>query len=104
MMSDTLFLNSRDSLAIRDIRKIRIAQNKRRKAIDWKEIGWVTLGVGISTAGMALSKWETWPIAARNSAAMGYSDYAAQKILGISFKKNSYRIGGKFRLRVWGLN
>ena len=104
MKTDTIILNGRVVVPLTMIRKIKLPDNRSRKPVNWEELGWVTLGVGLSTAGMALSKWETWPSAAGISTVLGYSPYLIRKIKSLSFKKYRYRIGGKFGLRVWDLN
>jgi hypothetical protein len=71
MKTDTLILNGNDILALRDIRKFRILHQKIRRPISTEELAWVTLGVGLSTAGMALSKWESWSSALGISAILG---------------------------------
>ncbi len=104
MKIDTIILDGKTAIPISTIHKIKLPNNKQRKPINWEELGWVTFGVGLSTAGMALSKWETWRSAAAISTVIGYSPYLIQKIKRLSFKKYKYRIGGKCQLRVWDLN
>jgi hypothetical protein len=101
--TDTIVLNG-ISVPLRSVRRFIITHNKPGHPINWTELGYVTLGVVISTVGMALAKWEPWQTAALNSVVLGYSPYLFQKIKRISFKKYKYKIGGRFRLRVWDLN
>lgn len=77
---------------------------KPKKPFDWKTFGYITAGVILSTAGMTLSKWETLPRAAFNSAVLGYSQYAIQGAKKLIFsKKKKFKMGKKRKLRIWSL-
>jgi hypothetical protein len=103
MKTDTLIINDR-VVPIQTIRKFKIVHHRQRKPMNWEEFGYVTLGVFLATAGLALSRTETLPSAIAISATIGYSPYLIQRIKRISFKKYKYRIGGRFTLRVWDLH
>lgn len=103
MKKDTVFINGLP-LATASIRKLEIIHQRKKQKINKTELAYVTLGVGLSTLGMSLAKWEKWNIALRNSVILGYSPYVVQRLKTLSFKKYRYRIGKRFSLRVWDLS
>jgi hypothetical protein len=75
-----------------------------KKPFDWKTFGYITAGVILSTAGMALSKWEKFPDAVINSTVIGYSPYVIQGAKKLIFKKKrKFKMGKKRKLRIWSI-
>ena len=85
-----------------EIKKIILRQSKKLSLkIDPKLIALITLGVGLSTAGMTLSKYETFSTALTYSATLGYSPILISTIRNkISFSRKKYKIGKKFTVQV----
>jgi hypothetical protein len=104
MHNDTLVLNGEASLAVKDMRKIRIDHEKKLKPIDPLEIVLILLGVGLATVGLAATGLETWGNAAIAAVAIGFTPLIFRLIKSISFKKYTYKLGGKYKLVVWDLN
>jgi len=61
-----------------------------------------TAGVGLSTLGMSLAKWDTPQRAFAFSAGIGYTNLLLRNIA--AFKRKSYRIGKKFSLQTLDLH
>jgi hypothetical protein len=103
----TVFINGK-AIGVNTIRKFRLVYPKPNTKINWELLAYTTMGVALSTAGMALSKWEKFPRALRNSVVIGYSPFVikagTKKLKKMLFRKDRYRIGGRFSLRVWDIN
>jgi hypothetical protein len=77
---------------------------KPPEPFDWKRFAYTTAGFILSSAGMALSKWETVPNAIMSSAVIAYAQYPIQAAKKLIFsKKRKFRIGKKRKLRVWSI-
>jgi hypothetical protein len=94
---------SHAAVGVNDIFQIKLSRTKPRMKIDAEELGYVTLGVGLTTAGLVLADWEEFPQALGIAAAIGYSPYLFRLLKSISLKKYKYRIGRRFTLRVWDI-
>lgn len=104
MKTDSIILHNHGPIAINDIRKYKVYREKKISQVNWKELGLITIGAGLCTLGLGLSQLETWPQAAKVSTVLGYSPLLVRKIKRMSFKKQSFRLGNKYQLRVWDLN
>lgn len=85
-----------------EIKKIILRQPKKLSfAVDAKLFALITLGVGLSTAGMTLSKYESFSTALAYSATLGYSPILISAVKNkISFSRKAYKIGRKFTVQV----
>ena len=104
MKTDSIILHNHGPIAISDIRKYKVYRDKKSSQFNWKELGLITIGAGLCTLGLGLSQLETWPQAAKVSAVLGYSPLLIGKIKRMSFRKQGFRLGSKYQLRVWDLN
>jgi hypothetical protein len=94
---------SNAAVAVNDILQIKLSRTKSRMKIDPEELGYVTLGVGLTTAGLILANWEEFPEALGIAAVIGYSPYLFRLLKSISLKKHKYKIGRRFTLRIWDI-
>lgn len=91
------------TLALNDIATIKFPREKEKFKIDAKQFAWVTLGVGLVTAGLVLADWKEFPSALGIAAIIGYSPYVFMSLKSISFKKHKYKIGKRYTLRIWDI-
>jgi hypothetical protein len=75
-----------------------------KKPFNWKQFGLVSLGVALSSAGMAASGWETTENAIIYSSVIGYSPYLINSAKKLLFKKRKqWHIHKKAKLRIWDM-
>lgn len=86
---------------INDMKQLNLLKKKQKKPFDKKRFAYTTLGVVLATAGMTLSKWETFPKALLYSSILGYSSYAIEALTKLSFKKKKFKVSKKKKLRIW---
>ena len=92
---------SNAAVALKDIDRIKLPRNKNRRKFDWEEFGYVSFGVGLTTAGLVLANWSDFPGALGIASAIGYSPYLLRLLKSVSFKKRKFKIGHKYSLRIW---
>jgi hypothetical protein len=102
MKKDSLYF-SYVTVNINDIASIKLPRTKPKMKWSWEEFGYVTLGVGLTTAGLVLANWQEFPQALGTASVIGYSQYVFRGIKSISFKKRRFKIGKKYTLRIWDL-
>lgn len=102
MKKDSIYF-SYVTINVNDIAFIKFPRIKKRMKWDWEEFGYVTLGVGLTIAGLTLAKWQDFPQSLETASVIGYSQYVFRGIKSISFKKRRFKIGKKYTLRIWDL-
>ena len=102
MEKDSIYF-SYATIAINEIAVIKFPRTKEKMHIDAKQFAWVTLGVGLVTAGLVLADWKEFPSALGIASVIGYSPYVFQLLKSISFKKNRFKIGKRYTLRIWDI-
>ena len=90
------------AVALNTITEIKFPNNKKR-GFSLHGIGWATLGVGLTTAGLVAAGWKEFPAALGIAASIGYSPYLFQLIKLISFKKYNFKIGKHYTVLVWDI-
>ncbi len=107
MKDNTIFING-EAVPVNMIRKFRLVFTRPHEKINPELLAYATLGVAVSTIGMTLSKWEKFGNAVLISSIIGYSPFVinvtAKKLKRMLFRKEQYRIGHRFDLRVWDIN
>ena len=78
-------------------------KKRRRLHFDLAEFGWVTLGVGLTTAGLVAADWYKFPKAFQTATSIGYTPYLLRLLGLLSFKKFHYKIGKRYQLLVWDI-
>lgn len=91
------------TIALNDIATIKFPREKEKMKIDKKQFAWVTLGVGLVTAGLVLADWKEFPAALGIAATIGYTPYVFMLLKSISFKKHKFKIGKRYTLRIWDI-
>ena len=99
---DSVYFNNR-TVALKDIEYIKLPRTKAKMKFNWEEFGYVSLGVGLTTTGLILAKWQEYPGALYTAAAIGYSPYFFRFVKSISLKKRKFRVGRKYSLRIWDI-
>jgi len=102
MEKDSIYL-SYVTIAINEIAAIKFPREKEKMKIDATQFAWVTLGVGLVTAGLVLADWKEFPSALGIAATIGYSPYVFQLLKSISLKKHKFKIGKRYTLRIWDI-
>ena len=75
-----------------------------KKPFNWAQFGLVTLGVGLSSVGMAASGWETPKNAIINSTVIGYSPYLIDAAKRAIFKKKrKWKVKRNTWFRIWDM-
>jgi len=104
VISDSTLVIGNVPVQISRMREMKLLTKKEKHEFDTKRFAYSSLGVALSTAGMALSKWEPLPRAALYSSVLGYSNYAIEPISRISFKKKKFKVTRKRKLRIWTID
>jgi hypothetical protein len=91
------------TVGLNEITSIKFPRAKEKMRIDGNQLAWVTLGVGLTTAGLVVANWKDFPGALGIAAAIGYSPYVFQLLRSVSFKKHQYKIGKRYTLRLWDI-
>lgn len=79
-------------------------QKPPKNPFNWGQFGLVTLGVGLSTAGMAGAGWETPKNAIINSTVIGYSPYIIDAAKRAIFKKKrKWKVRRNTWFRIWDM-
>jgi len=99
---DSIYFNN-GIVAIKDIDRIKFPRTKVRMKFDWEEFGYVSLGVGLTTAGLVLAKWKEFPDALTIACSLGYSPYLPRLLRSMSLKKRKFKMGHKYSLRIWDI-
>ena len=104
-----IFNLTRDSISFRfarvavsSISYIKFPNNKK-KGFSLNGIGWATLGVGLTTAGLVAAGWNEFPEALGIATTIGYSPYLFQLVKLISFKKYKFKLGKRYTVLVWDI-
>jgi hypothetical protein len=80
-------------------------KEKQKIGMSAAQIGLITMGVGLSTAGMVASGYEDFQTALIYSCVIGYGPFILQRLFSsISFKRTSYKIGKKFTIDLFDLH
>ena len=99
---DSIYFNN-GIVSIKDINRIKFPRTKARMKFDWEEFGYVSLGVGLTTAGLVLAKWKEFPDALTIACSLGYSPYLLRLLRSVSLKKRKFTMGHKYSLRIWDI-
>lgn len=101
LRNDTIFINGKPVPRIA-VQAVLLDRKSKGFHIDPGQLGLITAGVALTTAGLTLSKQAGFSEALIAGAAIGYGPLLV-KYLGIkilSLRRKKYRIGKKFRLQV----
>lgn len=101
---DSIFLNQ-IGFSLKEIVAVQKPQSpKRSMQVSAEQLALITLGVGLTTAGITLSEWENFGTSLAYASALGYGPIVLNKIMTARlFKKKRYRMGNKFALQVLDL-
>ena len=102
LKKDSIYFN-RITVALNDIDRIRFPRTKPKMKFDLEEFGYISLGVGLVTAGLTLAKWQELPEALGTASAIGYSPYFFRFVKSFSLKKKKFKMGKKYSLRIWDI-
>ena len=102
LKKDSICFN-RATVAMNDIECIKIFRAKPKMRFNWEEFGYVSLGVGLTTAGLITAKWQKYPGALHTAAAIGYSPYFFRFLKSVSLKKRKFKMRKKYSLRIWDI-
>jgi hypothetical protein len=97
------FRLSHVTIGLNEIASIKLPRTKAKMKIDLEQFAWVTLGVGLTTAGLVLANWKEFPAALSIASGIGYSPYVLQLLRSISLKKHRFKIGKRYTLRIWDI-
>jgi len=102
LKKDSIYFNH-VTIALSDIDEVKLPRTKPRMKFNWEEFGYVSLGVGLTTTGLTLAKWQDFRGALSTACAIGYSPYLFRFVKSISLKKRKFQIGKKYSLRIWDI-
>ena len=102
LRKDSLYFNHA-IVAAKDIQNIKLPRIKPKMKFNWKEFGYISLGVGLTTAGLTLANWRDFKEALSIGSAIGYSPYLLRMLKFASLKKREFRLGKKYALRIWDI-
>jgi hypothetical protein len=91
------------TVGLNEIASIKLPRTKAKMKVDLEQFAWVSLGVGLTTAGLVLADWKEFPGALGIAATIGYSPYVFQLLKSISLKKHRFKIGKRYTLRIWDI-
>jgi len=104
LKEDSIFLNQ-IGFSLKEIAALQKPKSpKRTMQVSAENLALITLGVGLTTAGITLSGWENFSTSLAYASALGYGPIVLNKIMTARvFKKKRYRMGNKFALQVLDL-
>lgn len=103
IMNDSLLSVGESIVPVKDVVSIKL-RKPPKKPFNWAQFGLVTLGVGLSSAGMAASGWETPKNAIINSTVIGYSPYIIGAAKNAIFKKKrKWKVKRNTWFRIWDM-
>jgi hypothetical protein len=102
LRKDSIYFN-RVTVAVSDIDRVKLPRTKPKMKFDLEEFGYVSLGVGLATAGLTLAKWQEFPESLSTACAIGYSPYFFRFVKSISLKKRKFKMKKKYSLRIWDI-
>lgn len=102
LKKDSFYFNYA-TVAVKDIQHIKLPRNKPKMKFNWEEFGYISLGVGLTAAGLTLAKWRDFREALGIASAIGYSPYLFRMLKSASLKKRKFMIGKKYTLRIWDI-
>jgi hypothetical protein len=102
--ADSIFLNQ-IGFSLKEITALQKPQApKQSMPISAETLALITLGVGLTTAGITLSGWEDFGTSLAYASVLGYGPIVLNKVMKARlFKKKRYRLGNKFALQVLDL-
>jgi len=101
---DSIFLNQ-IGFSLKEITALQKPKSpKKTMQISAEQLALITLGVGLTTAGITLSEWENFGTSLAYASVLGYGPIVVNKIMTARiFKKKRYHLGKKFGLQVLDL-
>jgi len=100
--NDSVYVNNM-GFVLNDFTHIGKANVSQKQHISTQLFLLTTLGVALSTTGMYVAKWETFPRALAYSATVGYLPFVILEISNLFKGNNKIKLGGKYQLQVLDL-